>query len=244
MGEELRQAQQFARDLAEVYGSGIRSVVLYGSAAREQFHQGSSDLNVLVLFRQLDAGVIRRGSSLARRWVEQGNPPPLLLSEDELRRSLDIFAIEYSDIRDAHRVLHGDDPFADLEIRSEHLRLQCERELKSALIQLREWYLLTAGEPDELGNLLRRSISTLLVLFRTVLRLSGDAVPPAAEEVVRATAERVGFEAAPLLDILRARRSGETLRPAADDPLVDGYLEAVAASVRYIDRLPTPGAGG
>jgi predicted nucleotidyltransferase len=240
MAEEFRRAQEFAREVAEVYGSDVRSIVLYGSAAREQFHEGSSDLNVLVLLRQVDAGVIRRGAALARRWVEQGNPPPLLLAEEELRRSLDIFAIEYSDIRDAHRVLHGDDPFAELEVRSEHLRLQCERELKSALIQLREWYLLTATEPEQLGQLLRRSVSTLLVLFRTVLRLSGDAVPRSAEEVVQATSSRVGFAPEPLLEILRARRSGEALQPAADDPLVDGYLEAVARTVGYIDGLPTP----
>jgi predicted nucleotidyltransferase len=239
MGEEIQRAESFARELVEVYGDEVVSVVLYGSAAREQFHAGSSDLNVLVLFRRLDAAAVRRGSALAQRWVEQGNPPPLLLAEEELRRSLDIFAIEYGDIRDAHRVLHGTDPFAELEIRDEHLRLQCERELKGALIQLREHYLLAADEPERLGELLRRSVSTILVLFRTVLRLSGDAVPHAVEQVVQATAERVGFPPAPLLEILRARRGGESLRPAADDPVVVGYLDAVAATVRYIDRLPT-----
>lgn len=237
MGEEMRRARDFARDLVEVYGDEVVSVVLYGSAARAQFREGSSDLNVLVLLRGLDAGAVRRGAALARRWVEQGNPPPLLLAEEELRRSLDIFAIEYSDIRDAHRVLHGTDPFAGLEIRAEHLRLQCERELKGALIQLREHYLLAADEPERLGELLRRSISTFVVLFRTVLRLTGDEVPGEADEVVSAAGRRVGFDPAPLLDILRARRGGEPLRPAPDDPRVEAYLAAAARTVAYVDAL-------
>jgi hypothetical protein len=239
MGNELRRAEAFAAELRETYGAEVRSVVLYGSAAREQFHEGTSDLNILVLLEHVDAATIRRGSALARQWVEQGNPPPLLLSSDELQRSLDIFAIEYRDIRDAHRVLYGEDPFAAIEIDPEHLRLQCERELKAALIRLRERYLLVAGEPQELGNLLRHSISTFLVLFRTVLRLSGEAVPPDHERVVRAAAERVGFAPEAWLEILGARRGGSSLEPDADDPLVTSYLAAVARTLEYVDRLPT-----
>jgi hypothetical protein len=237
MGEELRRAQEFAGRLAEVYGQGVRSVVLYGSAAREQFQQGTSDLNVLVLLDRVDAGAIGRGSALAREWVGQGNPPPLLLSEDELRRSLDIFAIEYTDIREAHRVLYGDDPFAGLQIAPEHLRLQCERELKGALIQLREHCLLAAAEPAELGALLGRSLSTFLVLFRTVLRLAADEVPAEPERVIDATAARAGFEPAPLHEVLQARRSGTPLELQADDPRLAGFLSAIESTVRYVDAM-------
>lgn len=237
MGDEARDAQRFADGLAELYGAAVRSVVLYGSAARDQYREGSSDLNVLVLLDAVDAEALRRAAPLVRGWVQGGNPPPLMLSADELARSLDIFAIEYSDIRDAHRVLHGDDPFAGLEIRTEHLRLQCERELKGGLIQLREHFLLAADDAEELGTLLVRSVTTFVVLFRTLLRLTGDELPTDEQRVVRLAAERVGFDAAPMLRVLAARRGGEPLRPAADDPIVVGYLDAVARTVAYVDGL-------
>lgn len=239
MASELRKAEDFARELAGAYGDAVRSIVLYGSAARGEYHAGASDLNLLVLLRHADPALIRRASALARRWVAEGNPPPLLLAEDELRRSLDIFAIEYADIRDAHRVLHGDDPFAGLEIEPEHLRLQCERELKGALIQLRERYLLSAGEPGELDELLRRSISTFLVLFRTVLRLAGDEVPAEGEQVVRRIAGHAGFDPQPLLAVLRARRDAVALQLAPDDPRVAAYLDAVARTVAFVDAMKT-----
>jgi predicted nucleotidyltransferase len=238
MGSQLDRAREFAAELARVYGEEARSIVLYGSAAREQFHEGVSDLNVLVLLGRLDTALLHRVAALARGWVEEGNPPPLILTEDELARSLDIFAIEYSDIRDAHRVLHGSDPFAMLEIRPEHLRLQCERELKGALIQLRERYLLVADEPAELDLLLRRSLSTFLVLFRTVLRLEGGAVPQDPEATIRAVAERAGFDPAPVVEVLQARRTGVALEPGPQDPRVVAYLRAVDTVVRYVDRLP------
>jgi predicted nucleotidyltransferase len=237
MAKEMERAEAFSRSLVGVYGEDLRSVVLYGSAARGQFREGVSDLNVLALLRNAEAATIRRGSALARTWVKEGNPPPLLLGEEEMRRSLDVFPIEYADIRDAHVVLHGADPFADVEIRPEHLRLQCERELKGKQIQLREHYLLAAEEPAELGELLTRSISTFLVLFRTVLRLAGDAVPTGAEAVVHAVAARAGFAAEPLLEILRARTDGAALKPEPHAPVVTGYLDAVARTVDLIDRM-------
>jgi hypothetical protein len=71
----------------------------------------AAGVNVLVLLRELDVAILRRAAAPVREWVEAGNPPPLLLTEHELARSLDIFAIEYADIRDAHLVVHGADPF-------------------------------------------------------------------------------------------------------------------------------------
>ena len=241
MGSEIRRAEGFAGELARAYGGALASVVLYGSAARGEYVEGVSDLNVLALLRSTDPATLRRGSEAARRWVGEGNPPPLILGVEEWRRSADVFPIELSDIRDAHRVLRGDDPFAGIEIDPADLRHQCEHELKGKHIQLREGYLLSAGEPEELRTLLVKSISTFLLLFRTVLRLVGEGGVREPEEVVRRTAARVGFDADPLLAILRARQGAGELRPAPDAPVVTGYLEAVGRTVEFVDRIAENG---
>ncbi|HEX2078630.1 MAG TPA: nucleotidyltransferase domain-containing protein [Longimicrobium sp.] len=236
------RARRFAEEMRRVYGAELASVVLYGSAARGEYRPGVSDLNVLVLLRELSPAALRRATEAARAWVAEGNPPPLMMSVDEWRGSADVWAIEVSDIRDAHVVLAGADPFEGIGIRLEDLRMQCERELKGKQIQLRERYLLFAGEPAELGQLLTRSFSTFLVLFRTVLRLSGEGGERDAEAVVRRLAERVGFDPAPLLEVHRARAGGEALRPQADAPVVAGYLDAVSRVVAHVDRLVHGGA--
>ena len=63
------RAEEFARRLADAYGEELVAVLLYGSAARGDFREGVSDLNLLVLLR--DAG---RGGSCARRsrWRASG----------------------------------------------------------------------------------------------------------------------------------------------------------------------------
>ena len=231
------RARRFAGTLQGIYGADLASVVLYGSAARGEFRPGQSDLNVLVLLRDLSPAALRLGGDAARGWVKEGNPPPLMLSVDEWRRSADVWAIELADMRDAHLTLAGEDPFTGVDISLADLRLQCEKELKGKQIQLRERYLLFAGQPEELGELLARSFSTFLVLFRTVLRLGDGGGAREAEAVVRGVAERVGFDPAPLLEIHRARSEGRKLRPQADSPVVVGYLDAVSRVVDHVDRL-------
>jgi hypothetical protein len=237
MGKEIDRARAFAADLAREYGDRLVSVVLYGSAARGEYREGKSDLNVLVLLADTRPETLRRGSALARGWVGERNPPPLMLSESEWRASADVFPIELADIRDAHLVLHGIDPFSEVRIDPAYLRLQCEHELKGKHIRLREGYLLAAGEPKELEGLLTGSFSTFLVLFRTVLRLDGGDGAREPEAVVRQTAERAGFDPAPLLEIHRARGGGAKLDARADSPVVVGYLDAVEKVVQYVDRF-------
>jgi hypothetical protein len=237
MGKEMDRARDFARDLTTTYGDELVSVVLYGSAARGEYREGVSDLNLLVLLRDTAAATLRRGSALARAWGAAKNPPPLVMSEREFRGSADVFPMELADIRDAHVILYGTDPFAGVEISHADLRLQLERELKSAYIRLRTRYLTDAGDAARFEPLLLKSLSTFLVMFRTVLRLSDESVARDPEAVVQATARRVGFDPAPLLEIVRARAGGAKLDVGPDAPVVTGYLDAVAEVVRYVDRF-------
>lgn len=237
MGKEMERAQGFARDLAAAYGDDLVSVVLYGSAARGEYREGVSDLNLLVLLRDTASATLRRGSAQARAWGTAKNPPPLLMSAAEFRDSADVFPIELADIRDAHVLLHGADPFEGVTIRDADLRLELERELKSAYIRLRTRYLTDAGDAARFEPVLLKSFSTFLVMFRTVLRLSGEDGVRDPEAVVNAVAARVGFDPAPLLAIARARAGGAKLDVRPDAPAVTGYLDAVAEVVRYVDRF-------
>lgn len=240
MGKEMERAQAYARDLAGAYGEALVSVVLYGSAARGEYREGVSDLNLLVLLADTDARTLRRGSALARAWAAENNPPPLLMTDAEFRGSADVFPMELADMADAHVVLHGENPFHDLEIRPDDLRLQLERELKGSWIRLRTRYLSDSGDAKTFQPMLLKSLSTFLVFFRTVLRLSGHPGTRDPETVLAETAARVGFDPAPLLEIQRARSGAAKLDVRPDSAVVTGYLEAVARVVEYVDRFERP----
>ena len=246
MGEERRKAEDFTRRLVELYGPELIGVLLYGSAARGDYRAGVSELNLLVILRRADAETLRRGSTLAREWAQGGNPPPLILGEAEWRGSADVFPIEYSDMRDAHILLHGSNPFTGVEIRWEDLRLQCEHELKSKQIRLREHFLLAASDSSEVGRLLVQAFPTFLTLFRAALRVARQEVPRAPDAVLTAIATLAGFDPSPFQAVQRAREGADKgFAPAPDDPIVTGYLDGVERATRWLDRLieTTPPAG-
>jgi predicted nucleotidyltransferase len=246
MGAERNQADAFTKKLQSVFGDALVSVVLYGSAARGDYREGVSDLNLLVVLRSTDAAALRLASPLAREWSEKGNPPPLVLGEAEWRDSADVFPIEYMDMRDAHLLLHGADPFAGLDIQWRDLRLQCEHELKSKQIRLREHYLLVAESSEELGKLLTHSFPTFLTLFRTALRLARQEVPRAPEAVITAVSTLAGFDPEPFRAVQRAREAKTAFLPPPANGVVTGYLESVERITRWLDHLTEalPAGGG
>ncbi|MBI4546152.1 MAG: nucleotidyltransferase domain-containing protein, partial [Gemmatimonadetes bacterium] len=144
IADPRKSASSLTRALADRFGPGLRSVLLYGSVARGEAAPGVSDINVLVLFERVDGGVLLRASPLARRWARAGNTAPLVMSWGEWQRAADAFAIEVADMQDAHEVLHGADPLEGVVVDRGAVRLQVERELRGKLVQLREGLLLAA----------------------------------------------------------------------------------------------------
>src|SRR5678810_119420 len=128
--------EELVAQLQKVYGAQLRSVVLYGSAAAGEHIPKRSDYNVLVVVDELTMQHMRAGAAVARAWGEDGNPPPLTLTQSEWRGSADIFPMEYADILERHRVLFGDPPFDGISVDRKDLRLQLEQEAMGKVIKL------------------------------------------------------------------------------------------------------------
>jgi hypothetical protein len=223
--------------LGAVFGDELQSVVLYGSAAGGEHIPKHSDHNVLVIVRRLDGGHLRTLSATARAWAEAGNPPPLIFTAEEWRESSDVFPMEYADILDRHRVLHGSSPFDDIRVKPGDLRLQLEHEVRGKLLALRQGVLASAGDRKAELRLLATSVSTIMVIFRAVERLRGET--PSRDNVAlsRSVADAAGVDGTAFERVVRHVR-GETPLAAADAPAVlDGYLAGMEGVVRYLDGL-------
>ena len=133
-----RQLSDLVQRLKAAFGDRIVSVVLYGSAAMGDWLEQSSDLNVLCVLDRLSPNELSQSEPIFRWWREQGNPPPLLLTEEEVRTSTDCFPMEFHDMQEHRRVLHGTDVIAGLEIDRSFYRAQVEHELRAKQIRLRQ----------------------------------------------------------------------------------------------------------
>ena len=223
-------------ELQQAFAEDLLSVVLYGSAARSDYlGHGSSDLNVVVVLRDISLASLERGTGVTRTWESAGNRPLLFFSPDWIARSCDVFPLEFLDIVAWHHVAHGADPFVDLRVSMENLRLQCESELKTKLIHLRTGYVQVHEDSEALARLMAASYAPVATICRGVLRLAGASVPDKARDVVRATADLCGFEPEPFEEVEAVKSGGPGAASTAIKPLFGAYYTQVETLARAVD---------
>ena len=227
--------KKMVQGLIDALGDRLRAIVLYGSAARGDFQKATSDFNLLVVLESLDPASLESVSPLLTRWRRQGQPAPRIFSPSIIAESSDVFPIEFLDLQSSRVVLHGPDPFADLQIQTRHLRLQCERELREKMMRLREGYIESHSTPKNLRRLLTDSYSTFVALFRGCLHLHGDEVPLHNQEVVTAFCKRAELDQAPFDEVDRLKH-GERLSTDLKR-LFSRYYSELTKAVARVDRF-------
>lgn len=221
--------------LRAAFGSALKSIVLYGSAAAGE-QTKRSDQNVLVIVDGLDPQHLTAASATSRAWTEAGNPAPLTLTTSEWRGSADIFPMEYADILDRHRVLYGEPPFDGIRVDRRDLRLQLEQEAMGKLLKLRQGVLASGNDQQRQLDLLTASVSAIMIIFRAFLRLHGEAPPADNVALSEAVAHRGSFDALPFATVVRHRRGESPLKPADVGPVLTGYLRGMEQLVSHLDR--------
>ncbi|MEP6729041.1 MAG: hypothetical protein ABJE10_00320 [bacterium] len=231
--------EELVTQLRSAYGAQLASMVLYGSAAAGEHIPKKSDFNVLVLLGRIEAGSLAAASAAARAWADAGNPPPMTMTMDEWRRSADVFPMEYADILERHRVLHGEPPFEGITVSREHLRLQLEQQVMGKLLQLRQGALLAGTDAKRQVDLIDASLSTIMVLFRAVLRLKGEQPSGTKTQIVERVAQLAGFNAVPFTRAVMHQRGEQKIDSADAGTVLAQYLSGVERLDAYLDTFTT-----
>jgi predicted nucleotidyltransferase len=222
--------------LHEAARDNLESIILYGSAARGDFHEAHSDLNVLCILRSLRAADLAGVSPVVKWWTTvQHQPAPLFFAAEELRQSADVFAIELLDMQQSHRVLYGSDAIAGITVPMNLHRVQVEHELRTLLLKLRQHFLRETGNHHELGAVLAKSFSSTLTLLRHALIAFEEQPPNAASEVFARIAALTAADAS-AFEAVRRLREAKTLDKDALLPVYDGYLAALEKVIAALDH--------
>jgi hypothetical protein len=212
--------------LRGIFGDRLRSIVAYGVDSGES-------LSSLALVGSLTIADLEACAARAHGWQREGLATPLLLPEEEFRRSLDAFPLEYAEIVRAHDVVFGANPFDGATIERSDLRRACETQIKSHLVHLREGFIEAGGIPRSIADLVTASAPAFGALLRNIARLNGSTARD------RATATRDGARAAQLPDTvvtdILALEQPSVLKGTDAARLFPEYLAAVEQLARYVD---------
>jgi len=232
----MMKLEELVSQLKLAYGDGLRSVVLFGSAVAGEHNPKNSDYNVLVIVDSLPLARLRAVAAVSKAWAEDGNPPPMTFTANEWKSSSDIFPMEYADILERHRVLFGESPFDGIRVAPSDLRLQVEQQTMGKLLQLRQATMGAGGDSKLQLEVLEKSLSTLMVIFRGVSRLVGQAPSQDYEELTRALALRAGFSPDPFVKVIRHVRGTEKIPRENAAGILEEYLAAMERLVAYVNE--------
>jgi len=240
-----RDLADLVTKLKDAAGSNLLSVILYGSAATDEFHEGHSDLNVLCITRSLGRDDLGKLHAASAWWAKKGHPAPLFFTLQELQHSADVFAIELLDIKAAHRVLYGEEVMASLHVPMDLHRLHVERELRNNTLRLRQHYLRHPADSRKTLELMTSSISTFAALFRHALIALGEEPPPTKRGAMDRVRSVLGFDPSPFHTIFEIREGRKRGRDVDVQATFDAYLDRVSQVTEEMDRrLATPPAKG
>jgi hypothetical protein len=234
----------FVSRLRAAAGANLESVILFGSAVTGDFHPEFSNLNLFCVIRDSSFAALQALVPAVKWWDAQKQPPPLFMTREEINRSADVFAIEFMDMQQHHRVVFGEDVLLGLSIPASLHRVQVEYELREKLALLRQHLLLASGNDSRLWELLVRSVSSIATLFRHALIVLDHDAPVGKREAVQALSKQIGFDASGILQVLdvRERKSDRRKLDVAD--VFSRYLAALEQVTAAVDKMLDSGAAG
>jgi hypothetical protein len=154
--------ETLAADLEEIFGDRLRMVAAFGG-----------DGHSCAVVTSLTVYDLDRCAAREPGWRKRGLDTPLLIVEHELRRAMDAFPLELSEIISTRRVVAGEDVFSDVVVAKQDLRRACEVQARGHVLHLREGYVEAAGDAAAITRLVSAAVPPFRALVTNVARLEG-----------------------------------------------------------------------
>ncbi|MBI4212348.1 MAG: nucleotidyltransferase domain-containing protein [Deltaproteobacteria bacterium] len=229
---------ELAKALEALYGNRLESVLLYGSAAGQDFSKKFSDYNILVVLKEPTMLGFADAAKIIRQWTRRGYSSPLFFTSDDFRRSADIFPIEYLDMKHRHQLLAGTDPLEGIIIHKHNLRHQCEFELRGKILTLKKMYLQLEHRPKKVMTAVAETLPGFVAVFRGILHLIDGTPAPSTREVIEQLATLISFQPQIFFDLLDLRE-GKKRVPCGHDvrSFFERYLTELTSITSYVDAF-------
>ena len=227
----------FCREVEHLFGKEVVSIVLFGSAATDEYIPKKSDINFLVVLTPKGMDRIQSAQGIVDRWKKWGIGLPLFLTKEYIQESLDSFPIEFLNMQLAYRVIKGEDVLKNLKIKKADLRLQCERELKGSLLKLRQGFIETGGRAKSLRLLIVQSIVAFSSIFKGLLYLKGKEVPVKKQDALLAGCREFGLDEGLFCVLLSVKKYETKLKKGQLESKIKRYIKEIEKLSEMVDRM-------
>jgi hypothetical protein len=226
----------FVDSCRQCFGSNLKSVVLYGSAAEGRL-RATSDVNLLLVLSAFDAGqaaALRGPFSIGHAAVRL---TAMFLLDNEVSAAAELFGQKFSDLLRRRRVLYGPDPFEGLSIPRSAVIHRTRQVLLNLTLRLREAYIERGTTPERLSVTIAESAAPLRSCAATVAELEGQPKAPPKEALLKFVAELGDPAWEETMSRMSETRAREFLSPESADATVMRLIDLAMLLRTRVDRL-------
>ncbi len=229
--------EPFHDEITNSFKEKIHSITITGSALTEDFDAKHSDINSVLMLNEMDLKFLERFAPLGKKFGKKRIAAPLIMAPDYMAKSLDVFPIEFLNIKLIHRTVFGQDIFTSIDIKHADLRTQCERELKVKLIHLRQSYISSRGNSKILSQEFINSFSGYIPLFRGMIYLFGKTPPHGNADVIVTLGELSGIPTDVFMDVLKEKKQRIPLSIEQLNAIFENYYTAIEKLGNLVDEI-------
>lgn len=222
--------------MSDIHGDNLISVFIYGSAAGENYIPKVSDINSVFVFKDLRFSTFKISLKVVSKGIFNKIAAPLFLTKDYINSSLDVFPIEFLDMKENHVLIYGEDILSGLEVKDEHIRLFCEQQIKGKLLRIRQAYLEVGLKKKGLEALLRESLNSLIPIFRNLIRLKGKQPPVNKVEIIRRLCQVFGLDENVFLAVYNDTTNDEKIANQEVVVFLERYLSQIEKLASMVDK--------
>jgi len=223
----IEKFKPFQDEILSGYKDNIHSITLTGSALTEDFVPGKSDINSVVVLTEMDLKFLELLATLGKKYQKKRIAAPLIMTPKYIMNSLDVFPMEFLNIKLLHKTIFGENFFQDLKINRADLRLQCERELKVRLIGLRQGYISCLGNSKMLMHMFIDSFSGYIPLFKGIILLLGKEPPVTSRDTIDVLEEVSGVNTRVFNTVLKQKKQKTKLMMGQLNTIFEDYYAAI-----------------
>ena len=229
-------AKLAATEYQTIYGSDLVAGIVYGSAAGADFDPEKSDINLLIVLKEMNLESLRKSFSLQEKLHKKRFAQPLIMDAAYIASSLDSFPIEFLNIKLNCKLIFGADLPASWQVRPVDIRLQCERELKGKWLHLMHEWLHVNNNPARQLSLAQISLKDFAAIFRALLFLKGSPVPSNIIELLGAIEQAYSLVGKPLTQVQKTCLTNDKKQISAQ---FIQYTSAIKTIIDTIDQQST-----
>lgn len=191
-----KDLNEFLSQIVRLYADDLVSIIAFGSSATGDYIENSSDINLMIVYSDLNITDLNSVAQIARTWLKKRAFSPRFISMKNLTNSSRFFQIDMLEIKDMHVTLYGKDLLGDIPIDKTGLHWQLCYEIKAMRMRIKQQFWRSCGDEHLMRRILLERFTSIIHLSRVLLFLMGKNVSSSFNEILRAAKDEIGIPSA------------------------------------------------